>query len=135
MHISIIKRLPGEKLRNGLSAEDRGPVAIGYAVDVVLQFLVLNNWQELLEGVTVSPAIEAVTVEVLDMGIPFEDFGEHPTLDLISVAGHILNELKNLLVLLGQDHHVDHRKIRVPRSFGHDCVVNVAQGLTGRVGN
>lgn len=127
MYISIIKYLPGEKLRNGLSAEDRGSVAIGYAVDVVLQVLVLNNRKELLEGVTVSPAIEAITVEVLDLGIPFQDFGEHHTLDFIGVAGHILNELKNLLVLLGQGHRVDPRKMRVPRGFGHGCVLNVAQ--------
>jgi len=75
---------------------------MGDAVDVRLDILVGYDRQEFLESFTVCLAVETVSLEVLNVCIVGEDFGEDPLLNLVGVGGDILNELENFLVLLNK---------------------------------
>lgn len=94
--------LPSEELRDRVGAEDGGLVPIGDAGDVGLKVLVRDDGDELLERLTVGPPVEAVAAQVLHVGIAGEDLGQDAALNLISVRGHVLDELQRPPVLLGE---------------------------------
>lgn len=95
-----IYRQPCQELRNGAAAEDLGSVAIGNTVDVWLDIFVGDDGYEFLEGVSVSVAIQAITLQILDVSIARQDFSQDSFLNFVSVFCDIFNELKSLLVFL-----------------------------------
>lgn len=105
--------IPSEEFWNGFGAKDWRSIAIGDAVDVGLDVLVGYDRQEFLEGFAVGLAVEVVSLEVLNVCIVGEDFGEDPLLNLVCVGSDILNELEGFLVLL--------QKVVVSRCLRHGC--------------
>lgn len=65
-----------------------------------MDFFIGGDGHEFLEGVTVGVAVEAVSFEVLNVGIVGEDFGEDLLLDLVGVFSDILDEVEDFLVLV-----------------------------------
>lgn len=65
-----------------------------------MNILIGDERKGVFEGITVGGATEAMSTEVLDVGIAREDLGEDATLELVGVGSDIFNELKSLLVFL-----------------------------------
>lgn len=99
--IGSVVKLPGKELGDWLGTEEGRLVAIGDPVDVGEDVLVADDRDDFLESFTIGAAIKAVPVEVLNMSVPRQDFGEDTLLDVVSVCGDILNEFEFLPIILG----------------------------------
>jgi len=88
--------VPSEKLRDRVSAEDRGAVTVSNALDIMLQILVRNDRNLGLESVTVRGFIELKPFEVLSLSVLAQNLGKHSLLDTVSVLGHFLDKAQSL---------------------------------------
>ena len=98
--VDICVCLPSEKLRDWVSAEDRGAVTISNALDIRLQILVSNDRNLGLESVTGCGTIQLKPFQVLSLGVLAQNLGQDPPLDTVSISGHIFNELQSPCALL-----------------------------------
>lgn len=83
-----------------MSGENRRAVAVGDPLNLRLESLVSAQRNSSLEGLAVGRSVELVPFQVLRLGVPAENLGQNLLLHGVGVAGHLLDELELLSVLL-----------------------------------
>lgn len=89
---------PSQELGDRVGAENGRGVPEGDAVDIRKNVLVGDDGHDFLETISIKMAVETMPLQVLNVGISVEDFGQNTFLNLISIFGDLLDELKLFLV-------------------------------------